>query len=394
MKILDLCEFYSERGGGVRSYLTKLGTYSEQYGHELVIIAPGPRDETVKEGGATIERYSAPRMPYDPTYHAPLRWGRMKELVRRHSPDVLQVSSPFIPAMVAASLTGDAGAPRMIRSYVYHSDPIGCYLKPWRGRNIPRFFRKAAMSGAWAYMRQVCRNHDITVVAGNWLKQDLTSQGCQNVVNIDFGINHEDFGPERADSALREQFLGNLAKNPEAKLLLIAGRLAMDKRQRRLVEAAVQVSRELPIGLVVLGDGPERENLKTLAGDIPQAHFLKFTKDRAQYASILATADVLLHGSVCETYGFVLAETMCSGTPLVVPDWGGAAALAQSDFAATYPSLGGADEVAGALRQLLSRPPQDLARAARTAGLSQPHTRDHFEELFQRYEQELAARRG
>ena len=45
----------------------------------------------------------------------------------------------------------------------------------------------------------------------------------------------------------------------------------------------------------VLGDGPERENLMKLAGDIPQAHFLKFTKDRAEYASILPTADALVH---------------------------------------------------------------------------------------------------
>src|SRR5690606_19158642 len=104
MKILDLCEFYSERGGGVRSYLTKLGTYAQKAGHELVIVAPGPRDETLETDGATIERYSSPRMPYDATYHAPIKLGRMRGLIRRHSPDVLQVSSPFIPAWVAGTL--------------------------------------------------------------------------------------------------------------------------------------------------------------------------------------------------------------------------------------------------------------------------------------------------
>ena len=46
---------------------------------------------------------------------------------------------------------------------------------------------------------------------------------------------------------------------------------------------------------------------------------------------ILATADALIHGSLCETYGFVLAETLASGTPFVVPDWGGARALAGPD---------------------------------------------------------------
>jgi alpha-1,6-mannosyltransferase len=394
MKILDLCEFYSERGGGVRSYLTKLGTFAQQAGHELVIVAPGPRDETVKEGGAIIERYSAPRMPYDATYHMPLRLGRMRELVRRHSPDVLQVSSPFVPALVAATLGDDAGAAGMIRTYVYHSDPIGCYLNPWAKKNIPDYFQEALLAPAWTYMRKICRTHDTTVVAGEWLKQELLNHGCNDVVNVDFGINHEDFGPERRNPQLRRRFLGELAENPDARLLVIAGRLAADKRQGRVVQAVAQLSRRRPLGLVVLGDGPERENLMAAAGDIPQAHFLKFTKDRDEYAAILASCDALVHGSLCETYGFVLAETLASGTPFLVPDWGGARALAGPEHSEMYPALAGPDEIAVALDRLLSRDPQKLSEAARRAGLAQPHTRDHFAGLFRLYEEMLSKNRG
>jgi len=394
MKILDLCEFYSERGGGVRSYLTKLGTYAEKAGHELVIVAPGPRDETVRDGGAIIERYSAPRMPYDPTYHMPLRLGRMRELIRRHSPDVLQVSSPFIPAMVGATVGADAGAPGMIRAYVYHSDPIGCYLNPWAKRNIPDYLGRAVLSPAWSWMRRVCRTHDFSVVAGAWLREELEAKGCENVVNVDFGINHEDFSPERADPQLRARFLGELAENPDAKLLVIAGRLAADKRQGRLVEAVSRLARRRPLGLVVLGDGPERENLMAAAGDIPQAHFLKFTKDRAEYASILATADALVHGSLCETYGFVLVETLASGTPFLVPDWGGARALAGPDYSEVYPGLAGPEEIEPYLERLLDRPAKELSVAARAAGLAQPHTQDHFNGLFDLYEERLKLSRG
>lgn len=374
----------------MRSYLTKLGTYAERAGHQLVIVAPGPRDETVEEGGAVIERYSAPRMPYDATYHIPLKLGRMRDLIRRHSPDVLQVSSPFIPAWVAGTLDREALPKRAIRAYVYHSDPIGCYLKPWANRNIPAFFQGPALSPAWKWMRKVCRDHDITVVAGAWLRDELTEKGCENVVNVDFGITHEDFNPERSDLNLRKRFLGDLAENPEAKLLLIAGRLAADKRQKRLVEAVRKLSLTRPLALVVLGDGPERQRLMEAAGDIPQSHFLKFTKDRSEYASILATADALVHGSLCETYGFVLAETLASGTPFVVPDWGGARALAGPEYSEVYPALGDSDTVAEALARLLDRPQDALSKAARAAGLAQPHTSDHFNGLFQLYEERLA----
>ena len=359
-----------------------------------MIVAPGPRDETVKDGGAVIERYSAPRMPYDATYHMPLRLGRMRDLVRRHSPDVLQVSSPFIPAIVGATLSDDAGAAGMIRAYVYHSDPIGCYLNPWAKMNIPDYFQSALLAPAWTYMRKICRTHDITVVAGQWLREQLEEKGCSDVVNVDFGINHEDFGPEKRDPQLRQRFLGELAENPAARLLIIAGRLAADKRQGRVVEAVAKLSRERPLGLVVLGDGPERENLMAAAGDIPQAHFLKFTRDKAEYAAILASADALVHGSLCETYGFVLAETLASGTPFLVPDWGGARALAGPEHSEVYPALAGPEEIAVALDRLLNRDSMKLSEAARRAGLAQPHTRDHFAGLFQLYEEMLIRNRG
>ncbi len=393
MKILDLCEFYSERGGGVRSYLTKLGTYATEAGHDLVIVAPGPRDETIEDGGALIERYAAPRMPYDATYHMPLRLGRMRELIRKHSPDVLQVSSPFVPAIVSASLPQEF-SPGMVRSYVYHSDPIGCYLKPFAQQKIPTFFQDMTLAPAWAWMRKVCSNHDLNVVAGPWLQHDLSEHGCQRVVSVDFGINHEVFGPHRRDEALRARFLGDLAQNPEAKLLLIAGRLAADKRQKRLVDAAISLAGQRPIGLVVLGDGPERERLIQAAGDLPQAHFLKFTKDRNEYASVLASVDALIHGSICETYGFVLAETLCSGTPIVVPQAGGAQALAAPDYAELFSPLADSSEVETAIARLLSRPVEPLRQAARAAGLAQPHTRDHFRRLFEIYEEYIEQKRG
>ncbi|WP_159460614.1 glycosyltransferase [Calothrix rhizosoleniae] len=123
MRILDLCEFYSERGGGVRSYLTKMLGAASKRGHELIVVAPGTKEEVVEENGGRIIRYPGPPMPYDPTYHAPLRLDRMRDLVLEAKPDVLQVSSPFLPALAAATIKNIP-----LQTYIYHSDPI--YIIP------------------------------------------------------------------------------------------------------------------------------------------------------------------------------------------------------------------------------------------------------------------------
>jgi alpha-1,6-mannosyltransferase len=384
MRILDLAEFYSERGGGVRSYLDKMLACAGPLGHEVVVVAPGPRDEETRiADGGRIVRYRAPRMPYDPSYHAPIAIGRMRALVKRFAPDVLQLSSPFVPAWVGATLRVP------LRVYVYHSDPIGCYLTPLAARGrVGRLLERAA----WGYLRRICATADVTVVAGEWLERELRGRGFARVHAVPFGIDHELFGPGRRDEGLRRKLLGRFADDPDARLVLIAGRLAFDKRQLRLIQALEIVARRRPIGLVLLGEGPERARLEAHARMLPSFHEVSFTRDRGEYARLLASVDALVHGSTCETFGFLLAECLASGTPLVAPDAGGAQDLAEPDWAERYPPYAGPGVVAEAIERLFARPLADLGQRARARARRLPSTEDHFRALFELYTARLTER--
>jgi alpha-1,6-mannosyltransferase len=385
MRVLDLAEFYSERGGGVRSYLDKMLAHAGELGHEVIVVAPGPRDEDTRVAqGGRIVRYAAPPMPYDPSYHAPINVDRMRALVTDLKPDVLQVSSPFIPLWVAATLRPP------LKTYVHHSDPIGCYLAPLVAR---RPSARLLESAAWLYFRQVSARCDATIVAGDWLARELESHGCVRVRTVPFGIDHEHFGPERRDETFRRELLGPLAGDESARLCLIAGRLAADKRQGMVLSALEQVAARRPIGLVLLGDGPERERLEKRAQRLPSFRALRFTRDRAEYARLLASVDALTHGSLCETFGFLLAECLASGTPFVVPDRGGAADLAGPSWAESYAAHGGVEAVARAIERLLDRPRAELSACARGRATTIPSTRNHFERLFATYAELLAGRR-
>lgn len=388
MKILDLAEFYSERGGGVRSYLTKLTRAAGARGHEVVVVAPGPRDEVIEDEGSRIIRFEGPPMPYDPTYNAPLRVDRMRALVQQERPDVLQISSPFIPSLVARTLRDIP-----VKAYFYHSDPIGCYVQPPVKKWLPASLQLLAMEPAYAYMRGVCNSCDMTITAGHWLAERLRQHGCQRVVTVPFGISHDEFGPDRRNESLRSELLGPIAHNPDSKLLLVTGRLAMDKRQALVVEAIQKVARTRPVALMVLGDGPERAKLEQMATTLPHATFMSFTRDRRQYAEILASADALCHGSVGETYGFVIAETLASGTPVVVPDDGGAPALVEPGCAEMYSSYAGPDAVADAIHRLLDRPRAEMSQFAAKLATRQPSMDEHFDGLFALYERAVADRR-
>ena len=107
---------------------------------------------------------------------------------------------------------------------------------------------------------------------------------------------------------------------------------------------------------------------------------------------MMASADALIHGSAAETFGLVLAETLCSGTPLIVPDSGASATFAGPGYAETY-RAGDATDGAAAILRLLDGDRAAQSRAAAAAANAQVFTvEQHFEKLFNIYERIVSER--
>ena len=69
-----------------------------------------------------------------------------------------------------------------------------------------------------------------------------------------------------------------------------------------IVDAVAAASQKLPIGMVILGAGKHKQRiLKQIAGN-PHIRLLKPEKDRIKFATILASADALIHGCEAETF--------------------------------------------------------------------------------------------
>ena len=73
----------------------------------------------------------------------------------------------------------------------------------------------------------------------------------------------------------------------------------------------------------------------------------------------------MIHGSSAETYGIVVAEGLCSGLPLVVPNVGGAHDLAGTDYAEVYPPGDAARRSSARLLNRIEKPDQSRQRCRR-----------------------------
>lgn len=135
---------------------------------------------------------------------------------------------------------------------------------------------------------------------------------------------------------------------PTGDHVVVLARLLPYKR----VDAAIEVADRLGLGLVVIGDGPDRERLARRAGPTVE---LVGAVDEGTKVELLGSARALLAPQV-EDFGIAMVEALAAGVPVVAPAAGGALDIV------TGPDLGQLydpaepDGLARALAAVLDRP--------------------------------------
>ncbi len=205
------------------------------------------------------------------------------------------------------------------------------------------------------------------------------------------GINTERFRP-RPKPAEWQQRLG---LHPEDFVFLSVAALRWEKGVHDILHAFKRLTVEAPdrrLKLIFSGSGPEEKRLRDLRDRIGLGDRVLFARfPYEEMHALYNLADVFLLASTArpgwlEQFGYVLAEALASGTPIVttvhgsIPEVVGDAALLvpPSDF------LG----LSEAMKRLLNNPGERevLAEAGRTRAEAEYDSRKQAERLFAVYE--------
>jgi alpha-1,6-mannosyltransferase len=381
MKIIDVAEFYTDQGGGVKTYINQKLQAGAEHGHEIVIVAPGKEWGEEERYGGRVIWVQGPPLPVDPRYYILWREKAVHRILDEEQPDVVEGSSPWTGGWFAGRWKGDA-----VKTFIFHQDPVAVYphtmLGNWLGvENVDRLF-----GFYWKYLQNLSSRFDATIVSGDWLAERIGSFGIKNPLAVPFGIDKSFFSPNRRDPELRARLLKQIGLPEDAALLIGISRHHPEKRIGTMIDGFNIASEERPMGLLLFGDGPLRAYVNWKANKVDGFEIKGFTDNRDQLADILASSDYFVHGSAAETYGIVVAEAICSGIPVLTPDRGGAADLAGQDYAETY-TAGNPEDFAKSLLQLISRDREELVAGCRRAAREEVGTMDdHFDQLFQTYE--------
>jgi L-malate glycosyltransferase len=86
---------------------------------------------------------------------------------------------------------------------------------------------------------------------------------------------------------------------------------------------AILKEKGFDVGLIVCGDGEQKQNLEKLAIDLGIESQVQFLGMRNDIPQILPHAFAFVHAAPYEPFGIVCIEAMASGLPAIVPNSGG-----------------------------------------------------------------------
>jgi alpha-1,6-mannosyltransferase len=388
VKIVDISEFYSPTGGGVRNYVDQKYKAAARHHHSLTVIAPGTKNSIEAREGGKLVWVKAPQLPFDRNYRMFWRAEDVWRIIDDEAPDVVEGSSPWRGGWIAARWKGAAA-----KMLFMHADPVAVYPQTLLSGLISPSVIDKLFGWYWSYLRRLNACFDGCVVSGSWLAARFAGHGLHHLHVVPFGVETAWFGPGLRDNTLRAAMLEECGLGPDAALLINIGRHHPEKRVDVAIEAVSRAQQSRPVGLYVVGDGLIHSRVRAKAARAAHIPVAGWVKDRAQLARMVASADALLHCSTAETFGFVVAEALCCGTPVIVPDAGGAGDLAAAEYAETY-APGDPNSAAKAILDLLARDRAVLSCAALEAARRVGDIESHFEKLFALYAQVAQSKRA
>lgn len=311
--LADLTQSWSAVGGGVGTYLRRKRAHIlEHTPHRHLMILPGAEDvvEESDEGRAITVWLKSPHVPFSPNYRLLLRNKAVRQALIRFQPDLIECQDAYNLPWTA--LKHRKVYPDTVLVAGYMTDFPTVYVSRPFGKVMPDRLAEAAGRLCYDYCSRLYRQFDaVYALSENGGGKLLRSLGVEDVQMLPLGVEIEDFGPERRDPALRRE----LGLDDDQPLLIYLGRLDIEKRPDIVVEAFRKLPESLGAKLVLLGQGPQKEQFEAL-GD-PRIITPGFVTDRTDLARWLASADLYVSAMPNETFGISVIEAQASGLPVV-----------------------------------------------------------------------------
>jgi phosphatidylinositol alpha 1,6-mannosyltransferase len=300
MRVAIVTESFLPQRNGVTSTVVNLLDRLLRTGHEPLVVAPAPGPSHYH--GVPVARVRSMPLPAYRSFPLGLPDGSVVRELRRFRPDVVHLASPVV--------LGAAGLRAARRLDV---PTVAAYQTDLAGFARQYGLRAEAVAARW--LGGIHRHATRTLAPSRSSCAQLHTMGVGSPHLWRPGVDLDLFRPGRRDAGLHALWAGSDRRGGPRVVVGYVGRLAHEKRVRRLAE----VARIPGTRLVVVGDGPGRGWLER---NVPEIE-LTGTLHGPDLARAFASLDVFVHTGEAETFCETVQEAQASGVPVVAAAAGG-----------------------------------------------------------------------
>jgi glycosyltransferase involved in cell wall biosynthesis len=354
--------FWSLELGGVEHMMVQLSRELASRGHDvtLVLARMPQRQEFTPDPSVQTIRLNAPDIVR--TVHL------LAKHLRTSQYDVLYTAMPTSNVAAVAALKLSGAKTKLVISERSNPKLEAQHSPSWR-------YRAAFALQPFAYPRA-----DAIVAVCSDLADDLATFARLRRDSLRV-IYNPAFTPRCAAStaAATHEWLDNKT----VPVIIGAGRFLPQKDWPTLLRAFAQLLQLRPAKLIILGDGPLRNDLVQLASELGISDHLALPGFVPDITPFLAKADVFALSSLWEGFGNVLVQALGAGCSIVATDCanGPSEILNRGEFGELVP-VGDPHAFAKALDKAIQQPFDAVRQRGRASLFSAEKSADAYEALF------------
>ena len=295
MRILLATDAWEPQVNGVVRTLTRTVAECRAMGHQVEVVSP---DQFKTFPLPTYPEIKLAMGAYEP----------VQERFKSFEPEAIHIATEGPIGLAARRICVDWKLPFTTSYHTKFPEYVSARLP------LP-------LSAGYAYMRWFHGPSGRVMVATPTMRDELAKHGFRNISPWSRGVDTDAFNPAKAVPDVYEGLTRPVWLN--------VGRVAVEKN----IESFLAL--DLPGAKVVVGDGPQRDELSAKYPDV----VFRGARFGEELAAHYACADVFVFPSLTDTFGLVILEAMASGAPVaaypaagpidLIPN-SGAGALAES----------------------------------------------------------------
>ena len=310
MKILITTDLFTTTTNGVVTSVRNLYEELKEKGHDVRILTLSEGKESYKEDHVYYIKSASIGFVY-PDVRMPLsyRSGLIQELID-WKPDVVHSQCEFFSFQFAQRIAKLTGAP-IVHTYHTLYEQYVTYVVPSKfiGKQVVRQFSRHRLKKVKMVIAPTSKVEDALREYG--VKTEI------QVVPSGISLEQHHYRMSKEERSEKRRELG-IPENHN--VLLNLGRLGTEKNLGELLDYFAEALRHnANLTFMIVGDGPDKENLERKALELGIAEHVIFTgmvapKEVQKYYQL---ADVFVNASTSETQGLTYIEAAANGLPLL-----------------------------------------------------------------------------